>query len=162
MVSLYLSICLSVCLSQESPLWEAARSSTQRNGYLKEYVFFLPRWAGFVVYLSSVFQDEEYWCMLGSGEYHVIYGFKSLFELKLLWKEGLKTYAGIGGLRYIFSNIGVWFPRQKYREIQFALVLWLCCCIRLGKPLNISVEKNTANTNPKWLQIMWSIHPLSS
>lgn len=55
--------------------------------------------------------------MLGSGEYLGIYGFKSLFEFKLLWKKGFKTYAGIGALRYIFSCIDAWFPRQKYREI---------------------------------------------
>lgn len=36
-------------------------------------------------------------------------------------KKGLKTYDGTGGLRYIFSYVDVWFPRQKYREIQSLL-----------------------------------------
>lgn len=41
--------------------------------------------------------------MFGFGESLGIYGFKSLFELKLLWKKDLKTYVGIGGLKiFIF------------------------------------------------------------
>lgn len=76
-----LSICLSVCLRK------VPCEKQQDPEPSISIMDILKRWALFLVCLSSVFQDEKYWCILGSGECLGVYGFKSLFDFKLLWKK---------------------------------------------------------------------------
>lgn len=154
-------ICLSVYLSQESPLWEGTRSSRHRSECLKRMAVFFTSWAVALSFSLLVFKmkNTDSGLVLGS----VLRSKRSNNFLRESYSEdkSLETYAGVGGLRYIFWYIGAWFSRQ--RKTESVLGLCLCCHIRLGESWSISAE-NTAKR--RWPQMtathVLSAHPLPS